>query len=188
MNPSDARDHIAMVERIIAASSRKLEAGGEFFVAWGLAGAIMDVVLTLVLEHRLPVAAMWINAVVLVLAVAFTIIRSRFYRKTVESISLLQREYFNVLMLAIALGFVTELIGYNLFSTHAVMAMWNVVEALVLFYIGLHGNRRAQIGGIALIISIALANFNMNYSGFILAAGVLVGYGGFGVADLLARE
>lgn len=188
MNPSEAREHIAMVERIIAASSRKLEAGGEFFVVWGVAGAAMDTVLTLVLAQRLPDAAMWINAAILVLAVAFTVVRTRFYRKSVESMSLLQREYLNVLMLAIVLAFVTQLIGFNLFLPIGLMALWNVVEAFVLFYIGMHGNRRAQIGGIAMLVSIALANFTPAYSGFILAAGVLVGYGGFGVADLLASE
>ena len=188
MNPSEAREHIAMVERIIAASSRKLEAGGEFFVIWGVAGAVMDTVLTLVLTQRLPGSAMWISAATLVLAVVLTIARSRYYRKSGESMSLLQREYLNVLMLAIVLAFVTQLIGFNLFLPIGLMALWNVVEALVLFYIGMHGNRRAQIGGIVLLVSIALANVMPAYTGFILAAGVLVGYGGFGVADLLARE
>ncbi len=188
VNPSEAREHLAVIERIIAASSRKLEAGGEFFVVWGVAGASTDVIFTLAMMHRLPMAALWINLAVLCCAIVFSIVRSRSYRESADTMSLLQREYLNVLMLAIAVAFVTQFIGFNLFPPIAAIALWNVVETLVLLYIGMHGNRRAQIGAITLLVSIALANFMTPYAGLLLAAGTLIGYGGFGVADLLARE
>lgn len=188
MDASEAREHIAMVERIIAASSRKLETGGEFFVVWGIAGALMDVVVTRVLAGLLPVAAMWINALLIVAAIVFTVMRSRYYKRCGVTMSLLQREYLNVLWLAMSLAFLSNVIGFNMFGPMAQIAMWNIVEAFVLLYIGMHGNRRAQIGAIVLIVSIALANFMTPYSGYILAAGVLFGYGGFGLADMLARE
>jgi hypothetical protein len=188
MDASDARDHIEMIERIIAASSQKLEAGGEYFVVWGLAGAAFDVVNTLAYTGRIGLAWLWLNFVVLALAVGFTIVRTRYYRTCALRMSLLQREYFNVLWLTIAVAFVSNLIGFNLFSTYGEMAVWNVVEAILLFYIGMHGNRRAQICGIVMIVTIALANFTPSDTGFILAAGPLLGWAGFGVAELLARE
>lgn len=188
MNPSEARDHIEMVERIIATSSRKLEAGGEFFVAWGVASAGMGLIATLVAESLLPPPAIWIGASLLLAAVVFTFFRVRFYRECGAGMSLLQREYLNVLWLAVSLAFLMNIVGFNLFPGMGQLAIWNVAEALVLFYIGMHGNRRAQIGGIILVASIVAANFVSQYSGYILAAGVLLGYAGFGVADLLARE
>ncbi len=188
MDASDAREHLEMIERIIAASSQKLEAGGEFFVIWGVAGAALDVLSTLVYTGHLPTAALWGNAAILIVAVTLSIIRGRAYRKNLGRLSLLQREYFNVLWLAIALGFVTNLIGFNLFSFTGELAIWNVLEALVLLYIGIHGNRRAQIAGIFMVVTVGLANFVLPYSGYVLAAGPLFAYAGFGAAELLARD
>ncbi len=188
MDASEAREHLEMVEKIIAASSSKLEAGGEFFVAWGVAGSATAVVDTLVWSGRLSQPYMWLGAAALMAALVFTIVRSRAYRKTAGRMSLLQREYLNMLWLAMSLAFLTNVLGFNLFGYLGETAIWNVFEAIVLFFIGMHGNRRAMIGGLILIASIACANFTPAYSGFILAAGVLFGYAGFGVADLLARE
>lgn len=188
MNESEAREHLEMIERIIAASSQKLEAGAEFFIAWGLAGAAFDVIDTLAYTGRIPMSALWLNFVVLIAAVAFTIVRSRKYTSAAkERMSLLQREYLNVLWLAITISFFTALVGFNLFRITGSMAIWNVVEAIVLFYIGMHGNRRAQIAGIVMILTIALANFTPQYAGYILACGPLLGWAGFGVAELLAQ-
>lgn len=188
MNPTEAREHLEMVEKIIAASSRKLEVGGEFFVCWGVAGASFAVLDNFVWNGALDPSWMWLGGLVGICAVLFTILRSRFYRTRIQNMSLLQREYLNFLWLAIAVAFITEVVGFNLFGRVGLTAIWNVVEAIVLFYIGMHGNRRALIGGIILIVSIAAANFVPQSSVLILAAGVLFGYGGFGVAELLASE
>lgn len=188
MNPSEAREHLDLVEKIIAASSRKLEAGGEFFVCWGLAGAGFCLLDHLVWTGAIAESWMWSAFVILAVAITFTIFRSRSYKKTYGRMSLLQREYMNVVWLTIALTFIIGLVGFNLFGRTGLTAIWNVVEAIVLFYIGMHGNRRAIVGGLILVISIALANFTPSYSILILGAGVLFGYAGFGVADLLARD
>jgi hypothetical protein len=188
MNPTEAREHLELVEKIIAASSRKLEAGGEFFVCWGLFGAAVAVLNYLVWTRSVGESWSLLGFAFMLPAITFTIWRSRNYRGKYERMSLLQREYLNVLWLTIALAFITSVIGFNLFGRLGLAAIWNVVEAIVLFYIGMHGNRRAIVGGVILIVSIALANFTPAYNMLILGAGVLVGYAGFGVADLLARE
>ncbi len=189
MDASEAREHLELIERIVAASSRKLEAGGEFFVIWGVAAALFNVLFYLGFAGRLAVPTMWWTyGAILVVAIALSMWRGRAYRRCATRMSLLQREYFNVLWLTLALAFMADVVGFNLFAGWAASGVWSVAEAIVLFYIGLHGNRRAQIGGIVLIVSIALANFMPAYVGLILAAGTLVGYGGFGLADMLARE
>ena len=188
MNPTEAREHLEMVEKIIAASSRKLEAGGEFFIYWGLAGSSLGLIDFFIWNGALSQSWYWAAIGIVFVATALTIWRSRQYRKRFDSMPLLQREYLNVLWISIALAVIVEVCGFNLFGRFGLTAIWNVVEAIVLFYIGMHGNRRAIIGGLILIVSIAVANFTPQWNVLILSAGVLLGYGGFGVADLLARE
>lgn len=188
MNASEAREHLEIIEKIVAASSQKLEAGGEFFIAWGLVSGTLSLIMQLVLSGRLPGSALWMAAALVAAGVAYTIVRQRHYRVCGERMSLLQREFLNVLWIALALAAVVNVIGQNLFPAWGQSAIWSVMSSVVLFYIGLHGNRRALAGGIVLVVSIAAANFAPQYTGFILAAGMYVGYAGFGIAELTARE
>lgn len=187
MDASEAREHLEMVERIIAASSRKLEAGGEYFVVWGAASALVNVLIQLIVNGRLPAAALWLVALVDVVAVLFTVLRAR-YRRSHSSVSMLQREFLNVLWLSLAMALVATVIGWHIFTMWALSAIWSVAGMIVLFYIALHGNRRALIGGIIMVLSLAVANFEIAYAGYALAAGMLIGYGGFGLMDILAQE
>jgi hypothetical protein len=53
----------------------------------------------------------------------------------------------------------------------------------------MHGNRRAQVAGILVVVSLIAANFAPPaIAGYILAAGMLGGYAGFGVSELLAHD
>jgi hypothetical protein len=188
MEASEAQEHLEVVDRIIAVSSKRLYAGGEFFLVWGLAGAILDVVFTLVAARLLPPAAAWMNVPVLLLAIGFTVLRTRFYRTCSPAMSYLQREYLNVLQIAIAVAVIANVLAFNVFAGIAALAIWNIVESIVLAYVAIHGNVRARVATVVLLLSIAIANFVPQYAGYILAAGVLVGYAGFGAAELLARD
>jgi hypothetical protein len=190
MDASEARDHIEMVERIIAQSSQRLRAGGEFFLVWGVLGAALDSLITAAVASQIPDIAFYITyPALIVLGIAFSVVRSRYYHQCGDHMSLLQREYLNVLWLTIALATIAMFTMFNLFhSFTAEMALWSFAETIVLFYVGMHGNRRAQIGGIAILASLIVANFVPAYVGWILAAGVLIGYAGFGAAELIARE
>lgn len=187
MNTSEAREHLELVERIISASSSKLEAGGEFFVVWGVASATVNLIIQWVLDHRFPPQTLWLCALIDVGAVLFSILRSRHYKRTRERSSFLQREFLNVLWLAFAMAFVADAIGFSLFPAWGSSAVWNLAAGTVLFYIGLHGNRRATVAAIVIVVSIAIANFEMAYAGYALGAGMLLGYAGFGAAELLSR-
>ncbi|MBV8722108.1 MAG: hypothetical protein JO277_08170, partial [Candidatus Eremiobacteraeota bacterium] len=49
--------------------------------------------------------------------------------------------------------------------------------------------RRAQVCGITVVVSMVVANFTRgDVTAYALAAGMIAGYGGFGVAELLTPE
>ncbi len=188
MDASEARDHLDTVNRIISSSSQRLYAGGEFFVAWGVAGAILDVLFTLVAAGKLPPSAQWINLFIIAGATGYTVARARHYRISDHPMSLLQREYLNVLQIAIGAAVFANVLAFNLLSPNASIAIWNIVESIVLAYIAIHGNTWARAGTAVLLLSIAVANFEPQYAAYVLAGGVLLGYAGFGAAELLARD
>jgi hypothetical protein len=189
MNPEEARDHIEMVARILDESQQRLCAGGEFFVVWGLFGGFVTLLGHFVAKGTLPPSTLWAAALALVAAIVFSIVRGRALRMISERRSLLQREFFNVLWITIGLAFVANLAVFNIFRGIASAAIWNFADAIVLLYIGLHGNRRAQVAGIAVVISLVVANFTSgDVPAYVLAAGVVAGYCGFGLAELLSPQ
>jgi len=191
MDASEAREHLELVERIIAQSAQRLHVGAEFFLVWGLFGATCDGLFTAAESGSISTGVTLVAyAVLLLAAVAFSVLRARYYRECGERMSLLQREYLNVLWLTIALATVATFTTFNIFSSVVARgSLWSFAEAIVLFYVGMHGNRRAQIGGIVILASLIAANFvPFPGAGWILAAGVLLGYAGFGAAELIARE
>jgi hypothetical protein len=189
IDAAGARDHIEMVERILAEVQPRLCSGGEYFVVWGIAAAYITVLVHLADRGLVPVVALWSTPLVLVGAILFSILRGRKTRSIPARTSLLQREFFNVLWLTIGMAFICNLAVYRIFNGIAASAIWSVAQAIVLLYIGMHGNRRAQVAGALVIVSLVAANFaQAGMAAYVLAAGMLAGYGGFGVSELLARE
>ena len=122
-------------------------------------------------------------------AAAYSVVHGRGLRGRLARTSLVQREFFNVLWLTIGLAFIVNVAVFRIFAGPAAAAIWSVAEAIVLLYIGMHGNRRAQIAGLLVVVSLVVANFiDPNIAVYVLAAGMLVGYAGFGVSELLARD
>lgn len=186
---AQARDHIEMVDRILAEAHPRLCAGGEYFVIWGIASAYITIAVHLVDSGSLPAAALWSLPVVLAACAIFSVLRGRATQRVLARTSLVQREFFNVLWLTLGLAFVVDVAAFRLFPGIAGAAIWSVAEAIVLLYIGLHGNRRAQIAGVLLVVSLVVANFTApGLTAYVLAGGMLVGYAGFGVAELLSRS
>jgi hypothetical protein len=186
---AEAREHIEMVQRILVESSQRLCYGAEYFVVWGVYSAAVTVSWQLIHNGALPLAAVWGQAALLVAAIVFTIVRSRMKRNADDRLSIVQREFFNVLWLTMSLAFVVNVGAFNLFSGWASAGIWGFAEAIVLLFIGLHGNRRAQICGVLVVVSLVVANFSAPTSiGYVLAAGMFVGYCGFGIAEMLAND
>ncbi len=184
-----ARDHIEMVDRILAESHQRLCSGGEYFVVWGIGSAYVPVIFALVNAGIAPSAALWSVPIILAACAVFSILRSRLTRSMLQRSSLVQREFFNVLWLTLGLAFVVNVAVYRIFTGAAAAAIWSVAEAIVLLYIGMHGNRRAQIGGVLIVVSLIVANFAPPaLVPYVLSFGMLVGYAGFGASELLARD
>jgi hypothetical protein len=189
MGASEARDHIEMIERILAESQQRLCSGGEYFVVWGIVGAFLTIIGSLVHQGAVPATALWSVPVVILAGVIFSIMRGRLTRPELQRSSIVQREFFNVLWLTLGLAFIVNVAAFNIFTGIAAAAIWSVAEAIVLLYIGMHGNRRAQIAGVLVVVSLIAANFSAaNVAAYVLAAGMLVGYTGFGLAELLAHD
>ncbi len=185
----EARDHIEMVDRILAESHQRLCAGGEYFVIWGAGAAFVTLAFALIDAGRAPAAAIWSVPAVLAVCAILSILRGRAMRRVLHRSSLVQREFFNVLWLTLGLAFVVNVAAFRLFPGIASAAIWSVAEAIVLLYIGMHGNRRAQFAGVLVVASLVAANFApAGISAYVLAAGMLAGYGGFGISELLARD
>ena len=189
LDAQQARDHLAMVDRILAESSQRLRFGAEYFLVWGLYSGICTLILHLVAIHTLPASALVAVAALLVASIGFSIWRG--FAKSRETLrrSIVQREYFNVLWLTIGLAFVANVGAYNIFDGLASAAIWSFGAAIVLLFIGMHGSRRAQVAGVLVVVSLIVANFvPHSQAAYVLAAGMVVGYGGFGLLELLARE
>jgi hypothetical protein len=125
----------------------------------------------------------------LAIAVVFSIWRG--WRKSAEERrrSLVQREFFNVLWLTMGLAFIVNVGAFNLFRGWAAAAIWSFAEAIVLLFIGMHGNRRAQIAGVVVVVSLVVANFiGPATAGYVLAAGMVAGYTGFGIVEMFAGD
>lgn len=189
LDAAEARDHLEFVERILAESQQRLCCGGEFFVVWGLFSGGLTILLNLVNRSIAPPWTMWLAAAALLGCVVFSIARGRQMRDRIGRRSIVQREFFNVLWLTLGLAFVVNVGVYTIFSGIASAAIWSFAEAVVLLYIGMHGNRRAQIAGVLVVVSLIVANFVPgSNAAYVLAAGMILGYTGFGLAELLARD
>ena len=189
LDAAKARDHLEMVDRILAEAQPRLCSGGEFFLVWGVASAVVTVLAHFVGQGMLAAAWLWAIPVMLAACALFSLLRGWQTRRALARTSLVQREFFNVLWLTLGLAFIVNAAVYNIFTGVASAAIWSVAEAIVLLYIGMHGNRRAQIAGILVDVSLVAANFApSSLVAYILAAGMLAGYGGFGIGELLARD
>jgi hypothetical protein len=188
METTEAREHLDLVDRVLAESNRRVCIAGEFFVVWGIVGAAFDLCFQLVLFSGFAASLLWVPAVLTVATIVFSVVRGRSLAARGVSLSLVQREYFNVMWIAFGLAAVVDCIAWRLFAGWGSAVIWSVAAAIVLLYIGVHQNRRAMIAGVISIVSIAVANFTPSVTGYLLAAGMLIGYAGFGVVEMLGRE
>lgn len=203
MDAARARDHIEMVDSILARTERSLRVGGEFFLVWGLVGGGIILLLQLfgiaangqlIVQnahqfsrgHAPDAVALWAVPVLIAAGIIFSIVRGRQLKK--ERCSMLQREFLNVLWIALGMAFVVNAGAFWIFSGVANGAIWTVCCSIVLFYIASHGNRVALACGIVLVASLITANFAHAYTNYILAAGMFAGYAGFGLVSLLLRD
>jgi hypothetical protein len=188
LSPAQVRDHLEMVDRILTRSERSLRVGGEFFLIWGLIGTSVTLAFQLAVDGRIPARALWVLPLFFAAGILFSILRGRQLGKCSEGLPLIQREFFAVLWISLGVAFFADAFGFRIFTTWASSAVWNFAAAIVLFFIAVHGNRRALVCGIIVLVSVAVANFLPAITGYVLAAGLLFGYAGFGLVSMTSRD
>lgn len=188
MNPTEAQEHLNLIERIMELNDREFCIAGDLFLAWGASGALIDLLIQLTLMGKVPSWTLWFGFAALVLSGIYNTVRIRQMKRSSDRMSIRQREFLNVLWVTVGVTIVAACGGFRIFDFWASGALWTLSAAMVTLYAGLHGNRAGMIGGVILIASLVAANFMPGSEGFVLAAGMLVGYAGFGVATMLARD
>lgn len=188
MDSTEAREHLEMADRIVAASTRDLclTYGAPYFMIWGAFAALVDASAELAIHGALSQRFfLGIDITALGLAIVASAVFGAIGRSGKGSLSFVQREFLRAMGVTFALVFIAEF-APRLFPGFSASAIWTVACAIVLFFIALHGNRRALLCGLIVLASLFAANAVHGIEGYVLAAGLLVGYAGFGVLEMLA--
>ncbi len=69
----------------------------------------------------------------------------------------------------------------HIFAGWAQGAIWSVCAAITLLFIGLQGDRRALWAAAVLLASVVAASAFYPFAGYVMAAGFLIAYTGFGL-------
>ncbi|MGH7736558.1 MAG: hypothetical protein ACREMP_01620 [Candidatus Tyrphobacter sp.] len=187
MDSIEAREHLEMADRILGVSTRELRLGyaGRFFVIWGLFAAWMDVSAELTLHGILqPAVTPWIDLAILIAACVLSAVCGRAGKSHERGPTVLQREFLRAMGTTFGVCFVA-MWAWRLFPGFSVAGLWSVACAVILFFVALHGNRRALVCGIVVIVSMFVASGVRGIEYYVLAAGLIVGYAGFGILETL---
>jgi hypothetical protein len=185
MDPSEAREHLDLVDRILTEADRSVCIIGDVFVVWGVVSAAIYVTYQLITTSRLAVGWEWLPLSLILAAVGYTVFRVMRVKAESDRMTTAARDYLNVLWVVYGLTAIVQLGASHLFPGWSGAALWTLAAAIVTFYIGLRGDRAAMLGGCVLLASLVVASFVPANCGWILAGGMLLGYAGFGVAALL---
>jgi hypothetical protein len=188
MEPSEAREHLELVDRVLSQTDRRVYTHGEFFIAWGIVGVVSDLIWQLVLDRVIAPGWLWLFGFTIACAIVFSVIRGRAIKADSDYMPRGQQEYLNVLWLAIGVTVIAQVAANPLFPGWSSAGLWTVAAAIVTGYIGLHGDRRGSIAAFVLLASLVWAAYAQHSAGYILAVGYAIGYIGFGIVSLLARE
>lgn len=188
MESFEAREHLDIVERILTRTEQPCDVSPFPFVVWGLAAAVMNVVVQLVVSQKAPAALLSVAAAALLAAVILMIFWVRRLQGA-ERRTLLDRQIGIAFNIAWIVALVAQMGAFNIFAQWAQAAIWSVMYGAALIFAGtLVRNRVVLAGGIVLLVSIVAANFAMAYAGYVLALGDLVGMAGAGAMLYAARR
>jgi hypothetical protein len=188
MEPTEAREHLELVDRVLSQTDRRVYTQGEFFVVWGIVGVVSDVIWQLVLDRAIDVRWLWLFGITVACGIVFSVIRGRALKADSDFMPRGQQEYLNVLWLAIGVTVIAQVAAHPLFPGWSSAGLWTVAAAIVTGYVGLHGDRRGLIAAFVFLASLVWAAYSQHSAGYILAGGFAIGYIGFGIVSLLARE
>src|SRR3981081_4728524 len=99
MDTSEAREHLDIVDRVLSQTEQTVCVGGDLFVVWGFASALLDVIFQLRVDGRVGDSSFIVPAVGLAFAIVYSIVRGRSLARSSNRMSRVQHEYLNVLWL-----------------------------------------------------------------------------------------
>jgi hypothetical protein len=188
MDTTEAQEHIAMVDRILARADGPVCLSAFPFVVWGLAGAVMNIAVQLVIvEHY----STWVYAgaaAALFTAIALSIVWAQRLRG-LERRTLIDRQVFYAFNMAWVVAFVAQIGAANIFAQWAQAGLWLLMYGAAMIFVGmLVRSLPTFIGGAILLAALVVANFFLPYAGFIFAAGDLIGMTGAGIVLYATRR
>jgi hypothetical protein len=189
MNASEAREHLDMVDRILSRVDEPCTLSPYPFLIWGVAGAILNVLVQLVFMQH---ATQWLLALfvpVLIVAIGLMIWWAMGMRAVEQQGALIHRYIFSVFNLAWIVALVIQIGAERIFPTWAQAALYLLMYGFAMVSVGLISrNRPILLGGAVMLGSIVVANFTLLYAGYVLALGDLIGMAGAGIALWLQRN
>lgn len=186
MDAIEAREHLEMTNAILQRVPRLARPSGTLLIVWGLVAATLDIVGTLVAQHRLPAAAVWFEPPLLIAAIAFTLLGIKMNRSR-ESCAWADVQLGRLFTAVFAVGFIASFGATALFTILGAEALWSILYGGILVFIGFCGDRMALAGGLVLAFSVPAAAYSGSNGGFVLAAGFLAGYVALGAYYRLAH-
>jgi hypothetical protein len=188
MNQPEAREHLDIVERILARSDEPACVSAFPFVVWGIAAAIMNCVAQVLVAHQAPTSVVFVAVAALLAAIILMVFWVRRLGGA-ERRTLIDRTMALVFNIAWIVALVAQVGSFNIFAQWAQAAIWSVMYGAALLFAGtLVRNRVVLAGGIVLLISVVVANFVLPYAGYVLALGDLVGMAGAGALLYAGRR
>lgn len=180
MNPTEAREHLEMVDRILSrADDTPVRPIPGLIVAWGFAAAAIDAGQQLYFSHTAVRAGAWIADGALLAGILYTVAvmlslrRNACYMRVSNTEKQMGRAmgavWFTVLVAAFAQP--------HVFGGWGGAAVWSMGAAMMMLMVGFNGDRRGLTGGLVLLASVLLANYALpQLAGYVLAAGFIAGY------------
>ena len=189
MDAREAREHLEMVDRILAEAepSRQWRPYPRVLVAIGIAAALLDVGAQFQVDGKS--AGVTIAGAVLMLGCyAYLIWAMVDMKRRAVRISTVQARMGTAIRTVWIAVFAASFATPHIFAGWAAAAIWSLGGAIQMLIIGGSGDRRAVLAGCVLLASVVGANFVRGIEGYILAAGFILGYAVPGVLYMLDKD
>lgn len=189
LDPEEVQDHLAMVDRILLQADRQVRLLPQPFIAFGIAGGIIDLVAQWVYVNGATPSLFWIAVVSWFIAIAVAISSSRRLKSSKVRLTVLDGQMYALFNVIWIVTLITALGAQpHILTGWAGAAIWSFAYAIAMIFAGTQGNRLTFAGGIVLAVSIVAANFFYPVAGYIFAAGMWIGMAGAGVALLVTQR